>query len=363
MKFPSFFNLFLVVFFTQAPLAAQSFYELLHDDAIGEEVAVVLTLPLDSLHARSRDEYPGTIAFTDRDGQPRSFSVDYSVRGKFRRTRCATPPLRLDLSKTELGNAGLEEHDKFKLVTTCYADSNGSELLLKEYLAYRAYALLSPDAHYRAQLLKVTYRDAAGNYDDRTDYAFLIEDTDEMAARAGGEELDEALGLQADRFLARAEATHALFQYLIGNGDWNLPLARNVKIVARPDGKLVPVGYDFDFSGWVGAPYASPTLDHGQQNIYDRVYLGYAQSDRVLQEVTQDFRSHRRELLRMIGDFDLLPRQERQVLQRFVQRFYNDMAEMSVRTELELYSQLRGSTADIIPPGAQPHSYRGAARR
>ena len=237
-------------------------------------------------------------------------------------------------------------------------------MLLKEYLAYRAYALLSPTAHFRAQLLRVTYRDGIGTYPDRTDYAILLEDTDEMAARAGGTELDDAHGLKAERYAAHAEATHALFQYLLGNGDWSLPLHRNVKIISLPDGQLVPVGYDFDFSGWVGAPYASPSRDYGQQSIYQRVYLGYAQSDRTLREVAQEFRSNRRELLQLIGGFELLPKQERVILQRFVQRFYGALNAMTTDSgSMDLYDKLRGDTASVIPPGAEARSYRGSARR
>ncbi len=303
-----YFNLIFALVLSSLSLGAQSFFDGLAAAETEGAVDLLLTLPVDSIEARTRNEQPGFLTYSDSDGQARTFSADISLRGRFRQLRCDSPPLRLNLSKKELKVAGLKTYDKYKLVTSCYADSTATTLLLKEYLAYRAYALLSPEAHFRTQLLRITYRDAAGLRPDRSDYAFLIEETDEMAERSGGKELDQAIGLDADRYDSRAEATHALFQYLIGNGDWSLPLQRNVKVVARPDSMLVPVGYDFDFSGWVGAPYASPTLDHGQRSIYERVYLGYHQSDRTLRQVNQEFRTKRRDLIALINDFDLIPK-------------------------------------------------------
>ena len=356
------FNPILVLLFLTYNLGAQSVFDQLYREDAGQAVEVVLELPLDSIAARSSGEQPARLSFRDGEGQERTFRTDVSIRGKFRQLRCGFPPLKLDFSKKELQAQGLAKHDKYKLVTACYADEQAQLLVLKEYLAYRAYALLSPAAHYRAQLLRITYRDSGGQ-DARTEYAFLLEDPDEMAERAGGKEVDEAVGLPPSRYAPRAEATHALLQYMIGNGDWSLPLQRNVKLVELPNAQLVPVGYDFDFSGWVGAAYASPTRDHGQQSIYQRVYLGYQQSDRVLQEVNQSFRTRRRAVLRLIGEFDLLPKTERTVLQRFVQRFYEEVGAMSTNTTLPLYRQLRGATAGVIPPGAQPQYYGAAARR
>ncbi|CAH0999657.1 hypothetical protein LEM8419_00957 [Neolewinella maritima] len=356
------FNPTLVLLLLSFSVSAQSVFDAFYGPEVNRAVAVTLTLPLDSIAARSPNEQAGQLTFADHSGAVRTFGVDVSIRGKFRQTKCGFPPLKLDFDKSELRASGLAKHDKYKLVAACYADSSAQILILKEYLAYRAYALLSPEAHFRTQLLRITYRDAAAAQAERTEYAFLIEDPDEMAERAGGEESDDMLGLTPNRYAPTAEATHALAQYLLGNGDWSLTLQRNVKIVTLPNQQLVPVGYDFDFSGWVGAPYASPSRDQGQQSIYERVYLGYQQSDRTLNEVNQAFRSRRRDLLRLIADFDLIDKQERTVLQRFVQRFFDEVGAMSTNTEQEFYRQLRGQTASVIPPGARPSFYGSSAR-
>ena len=59
----------------------------------------------------------------------------------------------------------------------------------------------------------------------------------------------------------------AMFEYMIGNLDWSMRAGppgerccHNARLLAgaSPAGNLVPVPYDFDFSGLVNPPYAVP---------------------------------------------------------------------------------------------------------
>lgn len=335
---------------------ARSIFDLLQRDGYFDATPLTLTLPMDSVLTKVAGKQEAGLVFTDRSGREQNWNLKVSVRGKFRRNRCGYAPLKLNFSKKELRAAGLVEHDKYKLVTPCFDGPDAEALVMKEYLAYRAYGILSPH-HFRVQLLEVTYRDAAGRRADRTVTAFLIEDTDEMAARLGGVEVDAAHGQPAEAYAARAEASHALFQYLIGNGDWSLPLVRNVKIIKLPNGSLVPVGYDFDFSGWVGAPYASPAAEVGQTSIYERVYLGYVQNDALMREVSARFREGRKAVLSLVSRSPL-GELDKEVLWRFVSRFFAATNRMTNNDRVLLYDQLRGATATVIPPGAEAGSFR-----
>jgi hypothetical protein len=351
-------QLFSVLFLIALPVmvSATSIFDLLYTEGKQQAIALRLEAPMDSLLAKTPNKQEATLLFTDINGQSQRWSLDVSIRGKFRRNRCDFAPLKFNFSKKDLKAIGLDPHDKYKLVTPCNDGSLAGDLIMKEYLAYRAYQLLSPYS-YRVQLLKITYVDSNGNRPDRTETAFLIEDTDEMAARLGGEELENALGQPAEAFDATAEATHALFQYLVGNGDWSLPLTRNLKVVKMADGKLIPVGYDFDFTGWVGAPYATPTSEVGQRSIYERVYLGYAQEDKVMRDIATSFRDQRKAVISLINSSDL-NEVDQEILWRFVSRFYAKLNRMNNNDSLLLYDQLRGETAEVIPPGAEASSYQ-----
>lgn len=335
--------------------SATSIFDLLQQEDDRKATEMTLTVPMDSILAKVATEQEAGLSFTDNKGRMHDWNLSVSIRGKFRRNRCEYAPLKLNFSKKDLEAIGLEKFDKYKLVTPCFADPSAEDLILKEYLAYKAYNLLTPYS-FRVQLLKITYRDANGVYPDRVATAFIIEANKEMATRLSGEEMENALGQPAEAYDSRAEATHALFQYMIGNGDFSLPLARNLKVIKMADGRLIPVGYDFDFTGWVGAPYASATSEVGQTSIYDRVYLGYVQPDEVMRELAADFCEQRKAILSLINRSDLSYVDQEQ-LWRFASRFFGQLNRMAKSDEALLYDQLRGDTAQFIPPGAEAGSF------
>ncbi|MFT4686455.1 MAG: hypothetical protein ACJATN_000720 [Neolewinella sp.] len=342
------------------PLQAGSIFDLLYT---GQErpVAIRLEVPVDSLLAKVNTKQEAHVQFTDFAGQFQNWSLDVSIRGKFRRQRCEFAPLKLNFSKKGLRAAGLDDWDKYKLVSSCSSDPLAKNLVLKEYLAYRVYNILTPQS-FRVQRVLITYVDTNGSYPDRVEEGFLIEETDEMAARIGGKEAGNPLGLPVDTFNAEAEVTHALTQYLFSNGDFSMPLARNMKVVEMPDGKLVPVGYDFDFSGWVGAPYASPTSEIGQQSIYHRIYQGYAQPDGVMRKVANHFRDNRREVLDLIANFHYIPTEDRTIVQRFANRFFRGLNQMNNNDGALLYDQLRDGVAEMIPSGGKASSFESMGK-
>lgn len=356
------FRIISSLFFLLLPMLATagSIFDLLYT---GEDdpVALRLEMPIDSILGKSRNEQPANIVFTDVNGQDQNWDLEVGVRGKFRRQRCEFPPVKLNFSKKDLKAAGLATWDKYKLVSTCSSDPFAKNLVLKEYLAYRAYNMLSPWS-FRVQWVEITYIDTNGKHDPRVEMGFIIEETDEMANRLGGKEVENAVGQPAGAFHPQAEVTQALVQYLVSNGDWSMPLARNIKVVEMPDGKLIPVGYDFDFSGWVGAPYASPTSEIGQQSIYQRIYQGYVQPDAIMREVATSFRDNRRAVLSLINNFYALPSEERVVVYRFASRFFKELNGMNMESSLPLYEQLRGDVAEVIPPGAREEFFRSMGR-
>ncbi|MFK8161948.1 MAG: hypothetical protein AB8H12_05740 [Lewinella sp.] len=346
----------LLLLFLPALVSATSIFDRMYSDT-ETPLEFRLELPVDSLLAKVDGKQSAKVSFTGANGQLNEWDLDVALRGKFRRQRCEFPPLKLNFSKKDLRAAGLETFDKYKLVSTCSSDPLAGNLVLKEYLAYRAYNLLTENS-FRVQRLTITYVDANGNHPDRVEEGFIIEETDELAARLQLEEVESAIGQPAYAYEPAAEATQALMQYMVSNGDWSMVLARNIKVYKRADDQLVPVGYDFDFSGWVGAPYASPTSDIGQQSIYQRVYQGYVQSDKLMREVADNFREQRRPVMDLIDNFMELPTEDRTTLRRFVARFFRELNQMNNNGSVLLYDQLRGATAEIIPLGADANFFR-----
>ncbi len=288
-----------------------------------ESVSVQLVTDLDSLvDNRYADRYyPGTFQFSDRDGIRHHLPVSVRTRGKFRRRHCDFPPLKLKFDTESLVSAGFNRMNELKLVTHCLDDRIAStEQVFREYLAYKLYNILTPHS-FRVQLVKVTYQDTGRKGRKFKRWGLLIEDLEELEARTGTRECD-CLGQTDEALHPNYEKMNALFQYMIGNTDWDIPMLRNIKLIRLSDGPLVPVPYDFDFSTLVSAPYARPNTNVGQRSMQQRVYLGESRSSRELQPIVRYFQRKQETLYQTVRRFRHLPEDSRDEILAYLDGFF-----------------------------------------
>ena len=182
-----------------------------------------------------------------------SCNLEVGIRGNFRRNpqNCDFPPLKLDFfRKKDPPQGAFSGQNKVKLVTHC----EDSDHVILEYLVYKLYNLISPHS-YKVRLANITYQDAKGNLPIMEEKGFFIEEDKMMAERIGG------VGLVADTVYpeqaSRKELTTLyMFNFMIGNLDWDITLFKNLEVVDMGE-EIAPivVPYDFDFSEMVDAPY------------------------------------------------------------------------------------------------------------
>jgi hypothetical protein len=210
----------------------------------------------------------------------RTLNIDVSVRGKSRVEVCEFPPLRLYFAGDTDGTP-FNAHHSLKVVTHCFNSDKGERNLIDEYAAYRAFGVLTK-LSYRTRLVRIRYVSTDGPLPVGASprAAFFIEPRAEFAARVGGQAADLA-GVRLSELEQQHAATVFVFQYLIGNTDWSLVMAKdddkcchNVDLV-RVDGQLVVIPYDFDLSGIVDAPYAEPDPSLRLRRVTTRRYRGY----------------------------------------------------------------------------------------
>jgi len=135
---------------------------------------------------KNEREKKASITFTNAKGGHLSLKTKVSLRGKFRRVKCDFPPLKLNFSKKQLKKVGLRStFDKYKLVTHCIADEEGKQALLKEFATYKMYNEITPES-FRVHFLEVIYQDIHNTAHKIKQFAFLIEENDELADRLGG---------------------------------------------------------------------------------------------------------------------------------------------------------------------------------
>ena len=308
-------------------------------------------------------EVPGILRFTDEAGIERELSLEISVRGRYRLRNCDFPPLKLNFAKKELKAIGITapQHDKLKLVTHCLDERyTAKEIVAKEALAYEIARILTPYS-YRTQVFRIRYIDKSGTYPTQRRIAILLEDVDEMAARVGGQKCDTCRNPAPEELDPLAENMHAWFQYLIGNVDYNLAVAQNLKLVIREDGKQVPVPYDFDFSGLVSAPYAVPSGQLGQATIRDRVFIGQYASDAIMAHNIRQLALKRPDIEAAIAKAPLLSMGGREATQLYIEEFYATLETLVLSGDSNYYQRLRARYAEVLPAGATPQ-YFGLAK-
>lgn len=276
---------------------------------------------------RKQDEYQYAIfSFENAAGELEQHDIKLKPRGKFRRKICDFPPVKLNFSKDRLMERGyIAAYDKLKLVTHCIDDKYASkENVAREYLAYQLYSLVS-DKSYRAQLVELTYIDSKDRVSRIKRYGFILEDTDEMAHRAGGKECEDCINVPANERSLKDEHLMAVFQYMIGNADYSTGMMRNVKMVRPYTGSgVVPVPYDFDFAGFVDPSYAIPNSDYGLVSVKQRVYLGNKVDSITLATTLEHFLSKREAMENEVKDLKLLDRQGRTEVLRYLETFFKE---------------------------------------
>ncbi len=299
---------------------------------------IVLTAPFRDLVRSAKTSlkpYPATLTVTDGSGPAQSIPIQVRPRGLTRRTAgyCDFPPIQLIFGDkaTEHGTVFKGQH-KLKLVTYCRDQADYEQRIMLEYLAYRLYNVITP-ASYRVRAAEVTYRK-----DDKdagvTRFGYLIEDLPELADRNHAKVLKLASRqLKPAQFDARAAGRAALFEFMIGNLDWDYTAGpagaeccHNSRFIAARDTPpltgVAPIAYDFDYSGFVDAPYSGPPVGIPVESVTDRYYRGYCASSDEMVSVVGEFRAHRGEMTAMInGQPGLTPKFRTKAI-RYVDDFF-----------------------------------------
>ncbi len=300
--------------------------------------------PLTTLaKVRSDTEYlNGKLSYRDETGEVRSFDLKLRARGRYRRQKrtCDFPPIRLNFQTGQVTGSIFESQDKLKLVTHCNNKSAKSEqLVLREYLTYRILQILT-DNSFSARLLRVTYVNTESDKEPLVKYGFAIEHKDSIAERTGMSVLKSS-GL-AYRDLDKKYANLVnLFQYLIGNTDFSLVRGANDddcchnSVPFRNGDAVVPIPYDFDFSGMVNAPYADPNPKLGLDDVRTRLYRGRCNNNEHLPESIEYVLSMKPDIFTSLDKIPDLQKKHRLEMLRYLNMFFRDISdEKRVRRKL-----------------------------
>jgi hypothetical protein len=286
-------------------------------------VNATLTLNIKKVLAnKSKEGYIFPATFTCKMGDSLNVNdkISVEVRGHFRRAYCYLPPLKLIYKNNP--SAAFYNLKSLKLVSPCKVLSRDEQNLLKEFIIYKIYNLIT-DKSFRARLLNLSYQDSSGEKKTIIEHAFLLEDIKEVAKRNNCADWSEKqVGPEgSDR---RQMTIVAIFEYMIGNTDWSV-LYHNIKLIHSKRDSLsrpYPIPYDFDFSGFVNTNYSTPDQSLGIENVRQRLYRGFPRTMEELNDVLDIFNKQKENIYAAINNFSLFTKTSKKEMTSYLDEFY-----------------------------------------
>lgn len=251
-------------------------------------------------------------------------NIKIKPRGEYRRENCYYPPIMLNFSKKEAVFKQFEEFDKVKFVGNCQSGDLYDTYLLEEYYIYKMYNLLTPFS-LRVRLLKVRYVDTSGKKKPRENFAFILENVNQMAKRNNGVNFNQK-GITSKMIDRDVATIMDIFQLMIGNTDYAVPVLHNVKLIktAYPDHpRPIPVPYDFDYSGIINAFYAIPGEHLPIKNVRQRYFMGACREMEEYQQTFEIFHENRKAMEALFDNSPYLPENNKKLAIRYMDEFYN----------------------------------------
>ena len=272
------------------------------------------------------------LSYRNSKGTYDSVKAELKTRGKFRLNECYFPPLRIRMQKADIEGTVFEGNKSLKLVMPCKTQSESNDLVVKEFLCYKLYEVITRYC-IKTRLVNIDFTEEQKKKEKNFQLkGILLEDIDKAAKRLNGKIANENMRVLPSILQDTADLRLSLFQYMISNTDWSSMYQHNIRLLQRGSNDLfVPITFDFDMSGLVDAPYSvvSETTEGeiGNQNsVRDRLYRGWCRSDEVTQYVRKEFIAKEDKMMASIDAFkDQLPAKEIENIKSYLGAFFKTL--------------------------------------
>ena len=172
-----------------------------------------------------------------------NFEVKHDVRvkarGEVRKRVCTKPMFWVNMRHAGIEAEYLEDVIKMKMVVRCKASNMHKYYVLREYLTYQIWNLLSPYS-FNTRLVKLKIIDTGRKDKESEDWAFLIEPEAMLAER------NNCIPIKNDRLSVRTVDQEwmdkvAFFSYMVGQSDFSVTGRHNLKILKSKE--FGPAGF------------------------------------------------------------------------------------------------------------------------
>ena len=272
--------------------------------ASDDVIRITIRGPVDTIAKAPEDSdssYPGTLTVA---GTSEALPIQLKQRGITRRKGdvCQFPPLRVTFASPPPAGSLFAGQRRLKLVTHCRAAEAFQQYVLMEYATYKLYNQITPMS-FRARLAKIDYVTANGA-PITSRVGFFLEDIDDVARRNGLREAKMGSRIPVASLSAADSGRVGVFEYMIGNLDWAMQAGpggsdccHNNPLIGPGPAGLVPVPYDWDFSGLVDAPYATPPDSINVTSVRQRRYRGFCRFNNEARSAIASIRAQQAPLM------------------------------------------------------------------
>jgi len=275
-----------------------------------------------------------TMHFSETDSLESKVTVKY--RGQSRYERCRFPPARITFKKPiyEVSDSGRIK--KMKLVNQCQSGPSYENYIIKEYLVYKLYGVLT-DTAFRVRLVKLNLLDSEKKRKPASQYGILIEPEELLESRLKITEVKtEAVSLR--HMYPSLIDQVAIFNYMVSNWDWSVPGQHNVSVFASSQpgsaGMGIPIPFDFDLTGVVNADYAIPPPDMSIETNRERLFSGICRTREVYHSELQEFLEKKGEFYAVINDSPYLSNMAKKDVISFLNQFFDQLEKPRNRDNL-----------------------------
>lgn len=301
-----FFIIILIFFnysFAQESLDNETLQTVLSVFSEDEPLPIKLSFEIKDIKKNTNDStyINSSLSYRSLNGTEQNIKIMIRRRGNYRLKNCYFPPITVKLKKQDRENTPFEGHKKLKLVMPCLLQKDKNDNVIKEYLAYKLFEVMTP-YHFKTRLVDITYEEAKGQkIKTHLVKGILIEDDKSVAKRFDGKVYKRYSHPLNHEPVASVKNT--IFQYLIGNTDFSQAYQHNMKLIFV-NNKMIPLPYDFDMSGLVNCSYAVVSQiqgeDLGMTSVTQRKYRGFVRDANVFHQVRQEILNEKEEMLSIL---------------------------------------------------------------
>ena len=167
-----------------SPLMAQNFFN--YDSLFIDQkpLKIRLNYSNSNLNKKTNDStLMKTKLFFTHGNINKDIEVSLRARGNFRRKHCYFTPVKIKIKKRDASNTIFSDNRTLKLVLPCKNDRDKNDNILKEFIAYKIYEIISP-FYFKTRRLEINYTDQKRkNQKNFNLVGFFVEDDDKVARR------------------------------------------------------------------------------------------------------------------------------------------------------------------------------------